>query len=85
MPGGELQPGSVEISGQSEETGFNQNVVDATIEGGSLVIAFNVRFLREVLDVIQTPKRGAGDKHRPDSGYCCARWGRRPRMASSCM
>jgi DNA polymerase III subunit beta len=54
-PGGELEPGSVEISGQSEETGFNQNIVDATIEGPPLVIAFNVRFLREVLDVIDTP------------------------------
>ena len=54
-PGGELQPGSVEISGQSEETGFNQNVVDATIEGPALLIAFNVRFLREVLDVVGTP------------------------------
>lgn len=54
-PGGELKPGSVEISGQSEETGFNQNVVDASIEGPALLIAFNVRFLREVLDVIKTP------------------------------
>ena len=45
----------MEISGQSEETGYNQNVVDATIEGPPLLIAFNVRFLREVLDVIQTP------------------------------
>lgn len=54
-PGGEMQPGTVEISGQSEETGFNQNVVDATIEGPPLLIAFNVRFLREVLDVIRTP------------------------------
>ncbi len=54
-PGGELRPGSVEISGQSEETGFNQNVVEASIEGPSLLIAFNVRFLREVLDVIRTP------------------------------
>jgi DNA polymerase-3 subunit beta len=45
----------VEISGQSEETGFNQNVVDATIEGPPLLIAFNVRFLREVLDVVHTP------------------------------
>lgn len=54
-PGGELQPGTVEISGQSEETGFNQNVVDASIEGRPLLIAFNVRFLREVLDVIKTP------------------------------
>jgi DNA polymerase-3 subunit beta len=55
VPGGELQPGTVEISGQSEETGFNQNVVDASIEGRALLIAFNVRFLREVLDVVKTP------------------------------
>jgi DNA polymerase III subunit beta len=55
LPGGELRPGTVEISGQSEETGFNQTEVDATIEGPSLLIAFNVRFLREVLDVIKSP------------------------------
>lgn len=54
-PGGELQPGTVEISGQSEETGSNQTVVDASIEGPPILIAFNVRFLREVLDVIKTP------------------------------
>jgi DNA polymerase-3 subunit beta len=30
-------------------------VVDASIEGHALLIAFNVRFLREVLDVIKTP------------------------------
>jgi DNA polymerase-3 subunit beta len=53
--GGELEPGQVEISGQSEETGYNQNVVDANIEGKPQLIAFNVRFLREVLDVIKTP------------------------------
>lgn len=55
QPGGEMKPGVVEISGQSEETGFNQNLVDANIEGPGLLIAFNVRFLREVLDVIRTP------------------------------
>ncbi len=54
-PGGELQPGTVEISGQSEETGSNQTMVDASIEGPPILIAFNVRFLREVLDVIKTP------------------------------
>lgn len=53
-PGSELQPGQVEVSSQSDETGFNQSVVDATIEGQPLLIAFNVRFLREVLDVIPT-------------------------------
>ncbi len=54
-PGSSLQPGTVEISGQSEETGSNQTVLDATIEGNELTIAFNVRFLREILDVIHTP------------------------------
>lgn len=54
-PGGELQPGTMEISGQSEETGFNQTTLDASIEGPALLIAFNVRFLREVLDVVNTP------------------------------
>ena len=53
--GGSMQPGTVEISGQSEETGSNLTVIDANIEGDSLVIAFNVRFLREILDVIKTP------------------------------
>lgn len=52
---GEMTPGKVEISGQSEETGFNQTDVDATVEGQPQLIAFNVRFLREVLEVINTP------------------------------
>jgi DNA polymerase-3 subunit beta len=55
VPGSELEPGKVEISGQSEETGFNQTEVDASIEGPALLVAFNVRFLREVLEVIKTP------------------------------
>ena len=54
-PGSEMQPGTVDISGQSEETGFNQTVIDANIEGQPILIAFNVRFLREALDVIKTP------------------------------
>lgn len=55
LNGGEMEPGQVEISGQSEETGYNQTVVDATIEGDPQLIAFNVRFLREILDVISSP------------------------------
>jgi DNA polymerase-3 subunit beta len=55
-PGGELKPGSIVISGQSEETGSNQTEIDASIDGKELLIAFNVRFLREVLEVINTPE-----------------------------
>jgi DNA polymerase-3 subunit beta len=54
-PGDELQPGQVEISAQSEETGSSEAVVEATIEGQPVLIAFNVRYLREVLDIVGTP------------------------------
>jgi DNA polymerase-3 subunit beta len=51
----EMSPAQVEITGQSEETGSSQSVLDATVDGPDLIIAFNVRYLREVLDVINTP------------------------------
>jgi DNA polymerase III subunit beta len=49
------RPGQVEVSSQSEETGTSENMIDATIDGPGMVVAFNVRFLREVLEVIRTP------------------------------
>jgi len=49
------RPGQVEVSAQSEETGSNETMIDASIDGPGLVIAFNVRFLREALEVIKTP------------------------------
>jgi DNA polymerase III subunit beta len=49
------EPGVVEISAQSEETGASEIKVDANVDGPALLIAFNVRFLREVLEVIKTP------------------------------
>lgn len=52
---GELRPGEVEISARSEETGSNETIVEATVDGIPLLIAFNVKFLREVLEVIKTP------------------------------
>jgi DNA polymerase-3 subunit beta len=52
---GELEPGSVEISAQSEETGSNETIVAATIEGVGLLIAFNVKYMREVLEVVKSP------------------------------
>lgn len=48
-------PGAVEFSTQSEEMGSGEVIVDANIEGPELLIAFNVRFLSEVLEVIGTP------------------------------
>ncbi len=52
---GDLEPGMVEISAQAEETGSNETIVAATVEGIGLLIAFNVKYLREVLEVVKTP------------------------------
>ncbi|MEO8354926.1 MAG: DNA polymerase III subunit beta [Chloroflexota bacterium] len=52
---GDMQPSEVEISATSEETGKNETIVEATVDGGGLLIAFNVKFLREALEVIRTP------------------------------
>lgn len=54
-PGGELEPGTLEISATSAETGSNETTVEATIEGEPAEIAFNVRFLVDVLSVIDNP------------------------------
>lgn len=48
-------PGEVEISGTSEETGRNETIVEATVDGGGVLIAFNVKFMREALEVIKSP------------------------------
>lgn len=48
-------PGEVEVTAFSEETGKNETVIEATVEGKGLLIAFNVKFLREALEVIKTP------------------------------
>ncbi len=52
---GEMQPSEVEITAVSEETGKNETIVEATVDGGGVLIAFNVKFLREVLEVVKTP------------------------------
>jgi DNA polymerase-3 subunit beta len=50
----EASPGTLEISAQSEQTGTSEVLVDASVDGVPLLVAFNVRFLREVLEVIKT-------------------------------
>ncbi len=55
IPGSELEPGTLEVSATAAETGSNRTVVDATIEGEPIEIAFNVRFLLDVLNAVGTP------------------------------
>jgi DNA polymerase-3 subunit beta len=53
-PGEGKAPGTVDISATSEETGSNDSKIDATVEGNAILIAFNVRYLREALEVMKT-------------------------------
>ncbi len=54
-PGNGSDAGSIEVSANAAETGSNESVVEATVEGDALEIAFNVRYLTDVLHVINTP------------------------------
>jgi len=54
-PGGELEPGHVSISATAAETGDNVAELDATVNGDAMEIAFNVKYLVDVLNVIDSP------------------------------
>jgi len=54
-PGGELTPGQVVITATAAETGDNVAEMDASIEGNPVEIAFNVKYLVDVLNVIDAP------------------------------
>jgi DNA polymerase-3 subunit beta len=54
-PGSELEPGQMLVSATAAETGSNEASVDAAVEGEPIEIAFNVRFLVDVLSATDTP------------------------------
>jgi len=51
-PGVELTPGKVTISARSEEIGDDVGEIDATVEGEEAKIAFNGKYLTDVLSVL---------------------------------
>ena len=51
-PGGELKPGKVTVSARSEEIGDDVGEIDATVEGEEAKIAFNGKYLTDVLSVL---------------------------------
>ena len=53
-PGGGVRPDHLIIMASSSEHGDNVSELDATIEGAQLEIAFNARYLMDVLGVIDT-------------------------------
>ncbi|MEZ4668193.1 MAG: DNA polymerase III subunit beta [Anaerolineae bacterium] len=46
------EPGAVTIAGISAEKGDNEGMLDASVEGEELFISFNIRYLIDVLNVI---------------------------------
>ena len=55
VPGGEDQIIKVTVLAESSETGSSEVELSAVVTGVELIIAFNVRFLLEVLGAIRTP------------------------------
>jgi DNA polymerase-3 subunit beta len=51
-PGSELNPGKITVSAQAEEVGDNVSEVDALTDGEEAKIAFNVKYLSDVLSVL---------------------------------
>jgi len=52
-PGVELTPGKMKISARSEEIGDDVGEIDAVVDGGESKIAFNGKYLTDVLSVLQ--------------------------------
>lgn len=55
-PGDEITPGYTTISATSTETGDNVAQIDANVNGESVEIAFNVKYMNDVLSVVGTPQ-----------------------------
>ncbi len=55
-PGSELAPGHMIVSATSAETGDDVSEMDAAITGNEVEVAFNVRYLIDVLSVVGTPQ-----------------------------
>jgi DNA polymerase-3 subunit beta len=54
--GNDMGGGKVVIAAQSAETGDNVGEIDATVDGDPIEIAFNARFLSDVLGVLNSPQ-----------------------------
>lgn len=54
--GNDMGGGKVVIAAQSAETGDNVGEIDATVDGDPIEIAFNARFLADVLGVLNAPQ-----------------------------
>jgi DNA polymerase-3 subunit beta len=51
-----LTPGHMVVAATSAETGDNETEIDALVEGDPVEIAFNVKYLNDVLGVLEMPQ-----------------------------
>jgi DNA polymerase-3 subunit beta len=56
VPGNDLTPGQMIVTGTSAEFGDNVSELDATIEGDAIEVAFNARYMIDALSVVGTPE-----------------------------
>jgi DNA polymerase-3 subunit beta len=56
IPGSELTPGQMIVTGTSTEFGDNVSEIDAGIEGDEIEVAFNARYMIDALSVMGTPE-----------------------------
>src|SRR5947209_6094973 len=55
-PGEELAPGKLAVSARAEDVGDNNGELDAVVDGDSAKIAFNSKYLQDVLGVLSDGK-----------------------------
>ena len=54
-PGTGSEPGKLQVNATAAETGQGETVIDANVEGAAIEIAFNVKYMVDVLTVVNTP------------------------------
>jgi DNA polymerase-3 subunit beta len=67
-PGDEIMPAYAEIRANSQETGDNVAQIDANVDGEEIEIAFNVRYMTQVLNVLNTPQVALETTRASDPG-----------------
>jgi DNA polymerase-3 subunit beta len=55
-PSGEMGAGKMTMTAASAESGDNVGDIDATVDGEAVEIAFNARYLADVLNVLHSPQ-----------------------------
>ena len=78
-----MSPASAIVAATSVETGDNVAQMDASVDGEPIEIAFNVKYMSDVLNVIETPQV-ALETTSPRNRACSSRLATTTSSTSSC-